>query len=637
MLDQAYDAIFAWDLDGTIIFWNHGAELLYGYTPAEAIGRFSSHLLQTGPPEAVAAFRAAMVSDGTWEGELRHACKDGRRLVLESRLTVIEEGDRRIVLEVCRDVTRRREVERNLSILAEAGGVLSSSLDVETTLAAVARLVVPGLADWCSIHVLGQQGAAEQVAVAHVDPAKVAWAHELQKRFPYDPYAPAGVPNVIRTGQPELYPAIPEEMLRASIADPEQLAIAREAGFSAVLIVPLLARGTALGAIPLVAAESGRHFTEDDLALATELAHRAGLAVDNARLFRASQAAEARYRALFEGIADSVVVSDLHGRYLEVNQALCHLLGYTREELLAAKVGDLSTRRDRAERLYTDMMASGAMRGEAELRHRDGSPVPVEVWATQVDLPTGTVNIGVMRDISERKRQERIHQAHLDSIAHDLKNPIGALTVQAQLLTRRAARLQEPEAESVRQGLRRIEAIARRLTSQVEELQDIARLRSGQPLDLHREPTDLVALARDLADEYQQTTDRHTLRVESAVPELAGSWDARRLSRAIANLLTNAIKYSDDGEILLRLEERTEDGQRLACVAVSDQGIGVPATDLETIFEPFRRGSNAGSAIGGVFGLAGFRHSVRQNGGTITGASHEGHGTTFTVCLPMTE
>jgi signal transduction histidine kinase len=121
--------------------------------------------------------------------------------------------------------------------------------------------------------------------VTHVDPAKVQWAYELQKRFPPDPNAPTGAYHVLRTGEPEFYPYIPDEMLTAAIKDPEQLRIAREIGFSSAIAVPIGTRDHTLGVLSLVSAESGKHYNASDLELARDLGRRAALAIENARLY----------------------------------------------------------------------------------------------------------------------------------------------------------------------------------------------------------------------------------------------------------------------------------------------------------------------------------------------------------------
>jgi GAF domain-containing protein len=190
-----------------------------------------------------------------------------------------------------RDVTARRQAEEAEHVLDRATAILASSLDYEATLAAVAQLIVPRLADWCSVDLVGAQGAIERMTVAHVDPEKVRWAHEISRRYPHDPAAPTGVPHVIRSGQPELVAEITDEMLAAGIADPEYLALVRALGLRSILTVPLVAHDRTLGALSMVATASGRRYGEADLQLAMELARRAALAVDNARLHRASESA----------------------------------------------------------------------------------------------------------------------------------------------------------------------------------------------------------------------------------------------------------------------------------------------------------------------------------------------------------
>jgi signal transduction histidine kinase/CheY-like chemotaxis protein len=173
-------------------------------------------------------------------------------------------------------------------------------LDYQATLANVARLVVPALADWCAVDVAEEDGRLERVAVVHSDPAKVELARELAWRYPPEPDRPHGVPEVIRSGRPELHTEISDRMLRERVRDEELLRILCRLGLHSAMIVPLLARGRAVGALTLVAAESGRRYGTDDLAFAQDLANRCALAVDNARLYRAARVAGQRHCELEE-------------------------------------------------------------------------------------------------------------------------------------------------------------------------------------------------------------------------------------------------------------------------------------------------------------------------------------------------
>jgi PAS domain S-box-containing protein len=190
-----------------------------------------------------------------------------------------------------RDITERRRAEENSRYFARASEVLGGSLDYETTLAELAQLVVPELAEWCTVHVIEHGGKARQVALAHVDPAMVRWADELNRRYPPDPDAPHGVPQVLRSGAPELYPAITEELLAAGAQDEEHRQLLMTLGLRSAIIVPLVAHGTVLGALSLLSGRAGRRYGENELALAQELARRAALAVENSLLHRAERLA----------------------------------------------------------------------------------------------------------------------------------------------------------------------------------------------------------------------------------------------------------------------------------------------------------------------------------------------------------
>lgn len=219
--------------------------------------------------------------------------------------------------------------ERRSGFLAEASSVLASSLDYEATLASVARMAVPNLADWCTVDVVEDEGSIRRLAVTHPDPSKVEWAHELQRRYPDDPEAPRGVPNVLRTGRSEIYSEIPDSLLVAVAKDAEHLRILRDIGFSSAMIVPLSAHGRTLGAMSFISAESGRHYGPADLALAENLAQRAGLAIDNARLYRDAREANR--------IKDEFLATVSH----ELRTPLTSILGWA-HLLRAGQLGEAS-------------------------------------------------------------------------------------------------------------------------------------------------------------------------------------------------------------------------------------------------------------------------------------------------------
>ena len=259
---------------------------MLGFTREEVIGRTAVELGFWASAEERERGAAEMrAGRPPRDAEFRFPTKSGevRDLLVSSE--VVRIGDEDCALTVMSDITDRKRREEGQRFLAEAGRLISSSLDYEATLAAVARMAVPVLADWCAVDLVGDGGALERLAVAHVDEAKVEWARGVHERFPPDPSEPQGIYNVLRTGRSELYAHITDEMLAAGARDEEHLRALRELRPASVMLVPLAARGRTLGVLTFVSAESGRRFGAGDLTLAESLSQQAAYAIDNARLY----------------------------------------------------------------------------------------------------------------------------------------------------------------------------------------------------------------------------------------------------------------------------------------------------------------------------------------------------------------
>jgi PAS domain S-box-containing protein len=183
------------------------------------------------------------------------------------------------------DVTESRRALERLEFLEQVSRILSGSLDYRATLQQVADLSVPRLADWCMVEVVNELGETERVALAHVDPAKLELAHEARRLYPPDPKAPSSVAQVIASGKPLFTPVVSDEMLVRAARGEAHLALLREVGLRSSMMLPLLVQGGAIGVLALFHAESGRRYTSEDLAFAEEVARRAALAIENARLY----------------------------------------------------------------------------------------------------------------------------------------------------------------------------------------------------------------------------------------------------------------------------------------------------------------------------------------------------------------
>jgi PAS domain S-box-containing protein len=310
------------------------------------------------------------------------------------------------------DRARLYEIERlgrqRLSFLADASELLAGSLDPETTLRNLADLAIHDVADWCAIDLVDQDGGLRNVATAHIAPDKVRLANDLRERYPVDPDAPTGVPNVIRTGQSEIYPEIPDELLVEAAKDDEHLRLMRDLGLASGMVVPLEARGRVFGAMTLIASESGRRYGDSDLELAEDLARRAALAIDNSMLFRREhEAAVALQRSLLPESLPQLPGVEFAGDYepaapeIEVGGDWYDAV-VVGEDRVALTIGDIAGRGIEAAtvmgRVATSLRAyvldghppDEALRRTNRLMRESGRPQMATVLHLQLDLETDT-------------------------------------------------------------------------------------------------------------------------------------------------------------------------------------------------------------------------------------------------------
>jgi PAS domain S-box-containing protein len=207
--------------------------------------------------------------------------------VLKASALRDDEGEILGTVMIIEDVSAVKNAELRSRFLAEASRLLSSSLDYAQTLRNVAWAAVPQIADWCGVDLVDARGRRENVVAAHRDPDKLVLAERLREFEPEQPDTEQGIGKVVRSGVSELYPEITDEMLVWAAVSDEHLRVLREVGMRSVVIVAIRVADRTIGTMTLVSAESGRRFTEDDVRFVEQLADRAAVAVENARLYRA--------------------------------------------------------------------------------------------------------------------------------------------------------------------------------------------------------------------------------------------------------------------------------------------------------------------------------------------------------------
>jgi PAS domain S-box-containing protein len=314
ILQQIPDAVLLTDLNLNIQKWTGKAEELFGYTAQEAIGTNVTFLMRSDIIATMTERVLRIIQEtGTFCGEMICRRKDGSEVPIEATAKALYDATGNLVgfLSINRDITERKRAEKQKeqligeqaarleaefqglksAFLAQASTVLASSLDYEITLAHVAKLAVPFIADWCAVDILEKNQTIRRVAIAHLDPAKVELAWELNRRYPERLNAATGLASILRTGESAIATEIVDSDLVAIAQDAQHLQSLRELRLKSCTGVPLVARGRTLGAITFATAESGRRYSSDELSLMEDLASRAAMAVDNAQLYRDTQEA----------------------------------------------------------------------------------------------------------------------------------------------------------------------------------------------------------------------------------------------------------------------------------------------------------------------------------------------------------
>jgi PAS domain S-box-containing protein len=335
-----------------------------------------------------------------------------------------------------------------------------------------------------------------------------------------------------------------------------------------------------------------------------------------------AETAEARYRTLFEGTAEAILILNAEGRFVDANPAAIMMLGHSRDELLEMHGQDILAPYGDAP-ADAEFLGAYYWRGEFEARRKDGSTVAVEGQTTTVELPDGMVCVLGLRDISERRALQRMQQDFIAMVSHELQTPLTSLKGYAQFMQRRGT-YNEKALTTILSQVTRLERL-------IGDLLALTRLESGR-LELRRAPLDLVALVRTTTEQATQLSTQHRLVLEAPEGPLVGCWDLDRLTQILDNLLTNAIKYSPNGgEIRIQVEDHGSE----AVVTVRDQGVGVSPDALPYLFQRFYRGSNTATNVKGLgLGLYITKALVDAHGGRITAASRVDEGTIIVFSLP---
>ncbi|HEV2529507.1 MAG TPA: ATP-binding protein [Thermomicrobiales bacterium] len=413
-----------------------------------------------------------------------------------------------------------------------------------------------------------------------------------------------------------------------------------DAGIIAYAGVPLRSReGEILGTFCAIDREP-RDWTPEEISALEDLAASAsaelGLQLANTRLARARSFAD----AIVNTLRRPLIVLDNQLTIVACNAAFPRTFRLDGAPVIGQSIATVGDGR------WDDPVLLGELRATLHDQvRRDG----IELHRDMPGLGARTIRVNItplewsdadepmllvsLEDATTSIRIQRERQEFIDTMAHDLRNPVAAIRGEAQLLARRAARGTLDESRMMR-SLGVIDDGTARMVRLIDDMVDTVYLSAGQPITLDVTEVDLSALIDDVVRNAGMVTSAHHFEVEVRVP-VTVQGDTVRLRRVLDNLISNAIKYSPNGgTIAVTLDDATVDGRAGGTIMIADEGIGIPPQDLPRLFDRFHRGANVGVIEGSGIGLSGVRQLVEQHGGRVSVESTVEIGTTVSVWLP---
>ena len=534
-------------------------------------------------------------------------------------------------------------LSRRFAFLEQGSLILSSARDFEAVFRDLSRLLIPTLADWCTIHLANDDGSLRFVAGAHRDPSRDLVVRALAE------YGGRALPFESAPAAPEVS-QVDDALLHASAADAEELKLYRALAPRAVLRLPLRARDRLAGYITLVmAGDSGRRFAPADVDLALELSESTAMAVDNARLRQESLEADRRWWVIFEAHPQPMWIFDMDTlAFLAVNEAAVHHYGWTRDEFLGMTIMDLLPPEDAAP--APSASDSGPLRSEVALAHhqrRDGALVDMEIVSHEMELSGRKARLVLATDITDRARtRAALHQSEeqlrhaqrsealgriAGGVAHDFNNLLTTIRGFGEMLL-----LDLVPDDRRRHDVERICQAADRGALLTRQLLSFGRNQAQEP-----RPVNLNDVVRGMEPLVQRLVGADVqLDVRLAAPLGQVRIDPTQLEHVVVNLMLNARDAMPaGGRLTIETSERRISGLsrgrpvrpgRYVVLAVGDSGSGLeddaPVPAGET---PAAARAGLGRAI--VFGI------VRQYGGSVRVSSEAGEGTMVKVYLPRLE
>jgi PAS domain S-box-containing protein len=631
LIENATDMIIMIDLQGNLTYGNKKALEISGYTYEELVHKpFGTILVEDDLEKAALNLQKALQNEPLPPHVYRIRRKDGSILAIEvsSRLIQTERGEVLGIQTIARDVTEKKQLERERELMLAISGAIKDA----TTLEELTRLALEGLTAALSVtaSILHFYDAEKRELYAvH----SLGFPADLLRRIARQKVG-QGEPGVASRAAWTQQVVIVEDVL--SFAGTQFVRKEAEASeIRRVASVPLIAEAQLLGVLS-IALRADRQITPKDLKLLEQVANELALGISRKRAEAAVQESEARYRELFENANDGIYTLDREGRFTSFNRKAEELTGFARNEVLGKRYSILRStpaERRKAIEAFIRNLQGAAHRSEVTIMRKDGREIILELSTRPLLQGRQIVGIqGIARDITERKEIEKMKAEFISMVSHELRTPLTSIKGYTELVLAGDA---GPVNTDQQEFLRIISQNTTRLTHLINDILDMERLESGQT-QFHFQSMELGEVLSDVFRTFKVMAAEKQLdcHLELAT-RLVINGDSERLIQAFSNLVSNAIKYTPRGSITVRAYPDETSAQ--AVVEVSDTGIGMSAQDADRVFEKFYRASHeyVRRAGGTGLGLAIAKKTIDKHDGTIALSSELGRGSTFTVRLPL--
>lgn len=643
VFEGAHDAILVADQAGLIAMINKQLAQNFGYTETELIGKPVEVLIPERFRNAHVGHRNTFLADPHSRPmgvglDLYGRKKDGSEFPVDISLSPIFSDEGLRVTAIIRDITERKKFERQNEFLVEMGRVLEEAFDYDEKVKKLAELLVSQIADTCVIKVIKNDELVYEASATN----ETEFAAEFEQ-IARKVVIPGGFgsPYVLQTGRPVIIEDVHSEILNNPEVDEETKKFISGFGARSYAVFPLISQGRAVGTLALSVRKSGKKITKDAAEFYNLISSRCAVALENAKLQKYSRLAQ----VVTDNLPSMIAYWDKNQLCQFANKSYLDWFGIMPEKLIGKSMLDLlGAELYQKNKQYIDGALKGetqqferllTMKSTGEVRYTNALYIPDIVQGEVAGFFVLVVDVSEIKKaeleaISQKERAERAVQTReevLAVVSHDLKNPLAAVSLSADIITLEKT-LPWP---TVRECGQRIQRSVKQMQLLISDLLDFAKMQSSTfSVEISAEqPNEIIT---QVIDSFKGLAEQKNISLKTSLPPQLKNvaCDGGRILQVLSNLIGNALKFSPMGSQILVSAQEMENELK---ISVADNGPGIPSEQLPKVFDRFWQ-SEKTKKLGSGLGLSIAQGIVEAHKGKIWVESKFGHGTTFSFTLP---